>query len=309
MASSTTTSDILPQGWTFSTALKLGRVSNLPTVWTNVLAAVILSGAEVSVFPVAGLLLAMSLAYVGGMYLNDAFDQAIDAVERPSRPIPLGLVSGRSVFIAGFTLLALSLVCVVAIAMQSANVLPATISGILLCGCIIGYNAWHKNNPISPLLMGMCRLFVYSTCALSISAEPSSFVYLGAMMTLAYLIGLTYTAKQEHLDKVSSWWPLAFLAAPILFGLYFAPSSYTVWASIIVTTVWISYCLRWIIRRNAGDVPKAVTGLIAGIALVDMVLITVAGTMTSDGVSIVFSTLPFVAFGLTLFFQRYIAGT
>jgi hypothetical protein len=38
-------------------------------------------------------LLSVSLIYVAGMYLNDAFDRDYDAAERPTRPIPSGEVS------------------------------------------------------------------------------------------------------------------------------------------------------------------------------------------------------------------------
>jgi 4-hydroxybenzoate polyprenyltransferase len=71
-------------GLTFGVALRLGRVSNLPTVWTNVAAGVALSGVGFSLGIFAGLVLALSLFYVGGMYLNDAFDRDIDARERPN---------------------------------------------------------------------------------------------------------------------------------------------------------------------------------------------------------------------------------
>src|SRR2546425_8066153 len=71
--------------------LRLGRISNLPTVWTNVAAGIVLAGGT----PAAGMLVvlatALSLFYVGGMFLNDAFDRAVDARERPERPIPAGL--------------------------------------------------------------------------------------------------------------------------------------------------------------------------------------------------------------------------
>jgi len=310
MAHSTTTPDLLPMGWTFSTALKLGRVSNLPTVWTNVLAAIILSGSQISLLPSISLMMAMSLAYVGGMFLNDAFDHVIDAIERPNRPIPMGLVSTRSVYVVGFSLLLLSQLIVIAVASYFAQIIPAAISGLLLCAAIVSYNRWHKNNPLSPVLMGFCRLLVYSTCALSVSTEPSHLVYFGSITALAYLIGLTYTAKQEHLGKVSSLWPLGFLVVPVAFGLFFAPLSLGVWVTVAVLALWISYCLRLIIRRQRGDIPKAVTGLIAGIALVDMLLITVAGThMNTETLPIWLVSLPFIAFSLTLFFQRYIAGT
>ena len=65
-----------------SVALRLGRVSNLPTVWTNALAGVALAGASPWQWAVLPAALGLSLAYLGGMYLNDAFDSAIDARER-----------------------------------------------------------------------------------------------------------------------------------------------------------------------------------------------------------------------------------
>ena len=50
-------------------------------------------------------LVAMSLFYVGGMYLNDYFDRAIDARERPQRPIPAGDISAAAVAAIGFGML------------------------------------------------------------------------------------------------------------------------------------------------------------------------------------------------------------
>ena len=91
--------------WKIKTALQLGRVSNLPTVWSNVLAGVALAGASPLNGYILPLILAMSLAYIGGMFLNDAFDRKTDATERPERPIPSGAVKAAEVFAAGFTLL------------------------------------------------------------------------------------------------------------------------------------------------------------------------------------------------------------
>ena len=50
---------------------------------------------------------ALSLFYVAGMYLNDAFDAGIDARERAERPIPMGEVGRGTVFALGFAMLAL----------------------------------------------------------------------------------------------------------------------------------------------------------------------------------------------------------
>src|SRR5262249_23144504 len=87
-----------------ATLLKLGRVSNLPTVWTNVLAGAVLSGADWHGTKLGVMLVAMSLFYVGGMYLNDYFDRAIDKRERPERPIPSGDIAAPTVATIGFAL-------------------------------------------------------------------------------------------------------------------------------------------------------------------------------------------------------------
>src|SRR5262249_49744704 len=66
-----------------ATALRLGRVSNLPTVTSNVVAATALAGGHPSRITLLATCAAMSLMYVAGMWLNDAFDRDIDRVERP----------------------------------------------------------------------------------------------------------------------------------------------------------------------------------------------------------------------------------
>src|SRR4051812_40050202 len=87
------------------TALRLGRASNVPTVWTNALAGFALAGTIPA--PAAVILLgcAVTLFYIGGMYLNDAFDATWDAAHRADRPIPAGHVRRGTVFVAGFAML------------------------------------------------------------------------------------------------------------------------------------------------------------------------------------------------------------
>ena len=93
----------------WAVALRLGRVSNLPTVWTNTLAGIVLAGGNAGDRRTVPLIVALSLFYVAGMYLNDAYDAEIDARERPERPIPSGQVSAETVFAAGFGMMVLGL--------------------------------------------------------------------------------------------------------------------------------------------------------------------------------------------------------
>ena len=130
-------------------ALRLGRVSNLPTVWTNTLTGIVLAGGALGSPMTLPLLVALSLFYVGGMYLNDAFDARIDAVERPERPIPSGAISARAVFAAGFAMLALGVVLLFWTGAWLAALVSAGLA-LALRGAIVLYDWYHKDNPLSP---------------------------------------------------------------------------------------------------------------------------------------------------------------
>src|SRR5690625_3812244 len=81
--------------------LVLGRVSNLPSVWSNALSGAALAGAGLGSSSWLVLMLALSLFYTGGMYLNDAFDAEVDARERATRPIPMGEIGRGTVYLFG----------------------------------------------------------------------------------------------------------------------------------------------------------------------------------------------------------------
>ncbi len=299
------------KGWTFNTALQLGRVSNLPTVWTNTLAGLLLTGVFAMPSNLLLLLIAMSLAYTGGMYLNDAFDREFDAANRPERPIPSGEVCARDVFIAGFIMLMVAIVLATTVGGALSNGFAAALSTTALAGAIVSYNLWHKNNPLSPLLMGLCRLLVYVSCAVTIIGTLPTLLIIGAAVTFSYLIGLTYTAKQEQFGRVSTLWPLACLAAPVIFGIARSGSDTLTWICTASVCVWTLHCLRLIMRRQPGDIPKAVTGLIAGIALIDGLLIATAAVQYdyTQGSTLAMVAACWAAFALTLKLQRYISGT
>jgi len=65
---------------------------------------------------------------------------------------------------------------------------------------------------------------------------------------------------------------------------------------------WILYALRLLQRRAKGDVPRAVVSLIAGISLLDAVMLAGASAW-------MLGVMAVAAFGLTLALQRVVAGT
>jgi hypothetical protein len=287
-----------------SVALKLGRVSNLPTVWSNVLTGMALAGSATADGRLLLLVVSLSLFYVGGMFLNDAFDHGFDAKTRPERPIPLGQASAAQVHAFGFGMMAvaLALLAWVGYGYEPLTQWRPVAAGLALAAAIVFYNWHHKNNPLSPLVMGVCRVLVYLTVALAVTAVIPQQVIVAAAVLLCYLIGLTYAAKKEHLGRLDSIWPLAFLAVPVIYGIYLAPAQPVVALPLLLLAAWAFYALWLLRRRKAGDVPRAVVSLIAGISLLDAMLLAGAG-------HILFAWLAVAAFVITLALQRWISGT
>ena len=285
-------------------ALRLGRISNLPTVWTNVLVGALLAGGSLADPRLLLLMLALSLFYVGGMFLNDAFDRDFDAQHRPQRPIPSGQVSARQVFAVGYGLLALGMALVAAAAWASDGLSAwrALASGAALAAAIVFYNAHHKDNPLSPLVMGLCRVLVVVTAAFGMAGVLPSAVVLAALALLCHLIGLTYIAKQEHLDRIGSLWPLGFLALPLIYGLVLALTAPVVWLPLALYAAVLVFALSLLRRRARGDVPRAVVTLIAGMSVLDGVMLAGAGQLLP-------CVLAICAFVLTLVLQRWVPGT
>lgn len=274
--------------------LLLARISNLPTIWSNVLAAMALTG-HMDLRTAAIAIPAMSALYTAGMFLNDAFDKDFDAKSRPERPLPSGRVSTSQVWAIGFTLL---IVGVALIAMCNAD---AGILSMALAGTILLYDAWHKNNPVAPFLMGSCRGLVYLTTAAATGAALSSNIALAAIALATYVAGLTFVAREEHLERIASWWPLPLILLAPAVAFSFNPSVAMALACLLVLAV-LSLAIRPLLRRQGGDVKIAVSLLIAGIALIDMLFALATGHP-------VVAAACLAAFLATQTLQRFVPGT
>jgi len=187
--------------------LQLCRVSNLPTVWTNVLAGCLLSGGRIGAGTVLLLSAALSCFYMAGMALNDICDSEHDLIQRPSRPIPSGTVSLRAagiftvaLFAAGFGSLAF------------APHLSGAGAALLLLFVIVLYDRHHKPNPLSVLLMASCRFLVYVVAALAVSGRLASAVVVAGGIQFAYIVALSLVARYENNREA----PFPFPVIPVL---------------------------------------------------------------------------------------------
>ncbi|MEI9865636.1 MAG: UbiA family prenyltransferase [Limisphaerales bacterium] len=237
------------------TLLILGRVSNLPTVWSNCLAGWWLSGGG-NYWKLPFLLIGMSALYIGGMFLNDAFDADFDRQRRAARPIPSGKISLGTVWRFGWTLLALGIVCLLFVGKVAAFL------AIVLAACILIYNVVHKFITASPWLMGLCRFWVYVIAGTAgvdgLNGWP---IACGAVLAF-YIVGLSYVAKRESFRGPVPFWPLLLLAAPITLALVMNTNeAWTpAWLVSLILAVWVASCVRTVFQPGEINVGRIVSG-------------------------------------------------
>ncbi len=279
------------------TLLVLGRVSNVPTVWSNCLAGWLLGGGtDGDWMRFAVVCAGATLLYIGGMFLNDAFDANFDAQHRRERPIPSGALAERKVWQIGIALLVIGTACVVGLGITTG------ILALFLCLSIVLYDAIHKLFIVSPVLMALCRVFLYLMAA---SVAPRGITALAMWSALAlgiYIIGLSYVARKEALGVKIEVWPQLLLAVPVLLSLLVNDGMFRQSALLLaaIASLWIVRSLRslWMHPHN---VARAVSGLLAGIVWID--LLAVADEPRIFGAAFV------SLFVLAIGFQRFVPAT
>lgn len=242
----------------------MGRVSNLPTVWSNCLAGWWLGGGgDFKKLPF--LLAGATFLYVGGMFLNDAFDAEFDLRFRRERPIPSGMIALKSVWRWGLGWLALGIVCLFCAGKVTGGL------GFALAICILLYDAIHKMLDFAPVLMGLCRFFLYVVAASTgLNGVTGSSIWCGLALA-AYIVGLSYVARRESRRDVLRYWPLALLAAPVVLAIIMDVNDYREGALLLsaVLGLWSLRCLRHTLWSEEKNIGLTVSGLLAGIVFVD----------------------------------------
>jgi len=247
------------------TLATLGRISNLPTVWTNILAATVVAQstvteqanpAAVDVTLILSVLVALSLIYIAGMFLNDAFDSGWDKDHNNTRPIVSGEISRGSVWIIGYLLLFSGLMLIF---LQDNE--AASIATLALGGAIILYNALHKRFPVAAFIMGFTRFGIYIISALLLASITTTLI-ITASGLLLYITGITYLARQEQNNASTNHWSLLLLSAPVLLTI---TDSYTIplyWLFVIIFSIWIIAQLKNKILASSPDVRAGIGGLL-----------------------------------------------
>ncbi|MCB1125560.1 MAG: UbiA family prenyltransferase [Verrucomicrobiae bacterium] len=271
-------------------------MSNLPTVWSNCLAGWLLGGGgPFGAF--LALCLGSTAVYLGGMFLNDAMDVDFDRATRAGRPIPAGEISETRVWQWGYGLLAFGTTTLALLGWTS------FVFAVLLALAALAYNLIHKRTPLGVLLIAGCRFLLYLVAASAATEGIRGMAVWCGLVLALYVAGLSFVARNETLESPAPWWPVLFLAAPVLLA-WVANDGIArerAFSVSLVLTVWVLPFVHHLLRRPPASPAFTVSGLLAGIIIVDFLAVA--------GMTLAFLP-PFGAlFCLALFAQRHVPAT
>ena len=273
----------------------LGRVSILPTVWSNCLAGWWLGGGATA-GKLPWVLIGATCLHVGGIFLNDAFDGDFGRQHRRARPIPSGAISQATLRRWGLASLAAGALCLFVTGITTGFL------GLALALCLLLYSAVHRLVTFSPVLMGFSRLLVYLVAASAGADGVTGRAAWCGLAVAAYVQGLGFIARRENVRGAVSLWLLPLLGVPILMACIIDAGAYREagLALSAVVALWSIRCLRPVLG-GGGHIRRAVSGLLAGIVFVDLLAVADA----PRGFCAVFLVL----FGSVLGVQRLVPGS
>lgn len=289
--------------------LAIGRVANLPTVWSNVMVGYLLAwctlrygfagpGSGESLLREWGTLLTLLMgttcAYLFGTFLNDWKDAAFDREHRPERAIPSGRWSSGTILTFALLFATTSCACFLSLGTR-----PLAAGSALLL-CIIVYTVIHKSTPSAIIPMGLCRALLYVLAFLSAPGQdspagfrPPTTTFLGllpqntsftiALMALGiftYVAGLTLAARFEsrpeqlHFPKAFLWL-LIFLCflTHTWWWIWQRPPFLDGWHLALPALLCLLPFLLWVVRALfvlKKSIPDFVSRALAGLCLVDL---------------------------------------
>lgn len=274
---------------------ELARISNLPTVWTNVLTGAALAAAGASAAggvaptfePQQSLQLAwralpamaaISMLYIAGMMLNDLADLRIDLKERPGRPLPSGRIKPAAALLA-IVLLLLAGMVVLALTAHAVTP-PLLLAAGGLVAAIVLYDLTHQRHAATVLIMGACRGLVYLTAAAYFGSslqQPAVWLFAGVLTF--YTVAVSIVARGEVQGVMGPRWQLAILMPLAVLAMvgYIRPIN-MLWPGGVgmIMTLWLTRGIGFVNRRPPKVIAAILTWL-SGMALVDAYFLALLG--------------------------------
>lgn len=255
------------------------RIANVPSILGNVALGVFLVGGQANT--VSLLITGVCLYFCGG-FLNDWADIQWDFKRRPDRALPSGLFSSASYLFFG---VALGLFALVIAAVVSWQALSVTVALVL---CVVSYTWLHKKTAWSALWMGLCRgllpLLGWSALA-DVSDLPA--VILAGGSLFFHVLGISLMARRESIQdraKGRNFAILSYVLATVMMLLcahlkFNIPMGFAVLGA-LPYAIWTLHSLSL-----KGGISAQVAGLLAGIPLVDWMLLLPICLLSVAGVT------------------------
>ena len=195
------------------------RPANLVTSVADVLAgatisAAVIKGSTLSATDIILVCLSTIGLYGGGVVFNDVFDATLDAVERPERPIPSGLITKNNAALLGLALLIPGILFAFLIN-QIAGIVAIFIAVLALL-----YDKWGKHQSLlGPVNMGACR-GLNLMLGVSLLTVALAKVWLLAFVPVVYIAAITMTSRGEvHGGKPAILYATAVLYLLVLLAI------------------------------------------------------------------------------------------
>lgn len=178
---------------------RLARPANLPTAAADICAGIAIGlyvqSIDTGLFLQEHIGITLSLVfssvflYAGGVVFNDVFDAELDAIERPERAIPSGLIPLGEAKIWG------SLLLLAGILLAFNCTVVSGMIALLLGVTIFTYDAYSKHHGfLGPLNMGICRGL---NLLLGISILGSIMPWWISIVPIIYIFAITLISRGE----------------------------------------------------------------------------------------------------------------
>ncbi|QTN31360.1 UbiA family prenyltransferase [Akkermansiaceae bacterium] len=250
--------------------LSTARIANVPSVVSNLGVGVLLgsveSGADFS-WPWL-LMVAAVLFYVAGNFLNDWADRDWDIANRPERALP------RRLFWPHEYLNFASAGIAVGMILAGIHGWGAVIVSAVLVSLIALYTKIHKTAAWSVIPMGLCRACLPVLGYVAMRGSIAGPALLPALALLLYIVVLSMSARWESRAEVPGEMKHRSMLLLAATGLIAAVLPILImpnvgWVGLVPFSIWMALCLT----KYQSPVPSHVSALLAGIPLVDWVIL------------------------------------
>lgn len=282
------------------TILALSRPARLPTIWSNCLAGWWLGGGG-NPGNLPALFSGATLLFLGGAFLNDAFDTEYDRQHRPGRPIAAGAIGHNTVFRWGVAFLATGALLFVFLGRTVGELALALVFFSVL------YNALHRFFFLAPVLKGVCRCLLYLLGAAVAERGVTGWSIWCGIALAAYIAGLRWLDSWRDKPNEASAWPVVLLGVPVVLALIMDVDGFRETGLLLsaVLALWVLRCLRPAFWAPERDLGRATATLVPGIVFVDWLAtcpVTSPGQVAPGPRELSFAFL--ILFGLAVLFER-----